>query len=54
MVVHLVLSHPGIMLHEIQAELLEETGADMSLSTICDRICENIPLVINAFITVRA
>ena len=30
-----VLSRPGIMLHEIQAELLEETGADMSLSIIC-------------------
>ncbi len=34
-IVHLVLMRPGIILREIQAELLEETGADISLSTIC-------------------
>ena len=35
MIVHLVLMRPGIFLREIQTELLEETGADITLSTIC-------------------
>ena len=30
-----VLEHPGIMLHEFQAKLLELTGIDVCLSTIC-------------------
>lgn len=35
MIVHLVLKRPGIYLHEIATELLETTGASLSLSTIC-------------------
>ena len=31
----LFLKHPGIYLHEIVSELLDTTGADVSLSTIC-------------------
>jgi len=30
-----VLNHPGIMLHELQAELVEQTGVSVCLSTIC-------------------
>ena len=35
MIVHLVLKHPGIYLHEIATELLDTTVASFSLSTIC-------------------
>ena len=35
MIVHLVLKRPGIYLHEIVTELLDTTGASLSLSTIC-------------------
>ena len=35
MIIHLVLMRPGVLLREIQAELLDLTGADISLSTIC-------------------
>ena len=34
-IIHLVLKRPGIYLHEIAAELLDTTGADVSLSAIC-------------------
>ena len=33
--IHLVLSRPGIYLHEIASALLEQTGADISLACIC-------------------
>jgi len=32
-IVHLVLMRPGIYLHEIQTELADQTGADLSLTT---------------------
>ncbi len=35
MVVHQVLMRPGILLREIPTELLEVTGADVSLATLC-------------------
>ena len=37
MIIHIVLMHPGIYLHEVhvQKELHEETGAEVCLSTIC-------------------
>lgn len=35
MILHLVLDRPGIYLREIQQELLETTGADLSLTCIC-------------------
>ena len=34
-ILHLVLDRPGIYLREIQQELLETTGADLSLTCIC-------------------
>ncbi len=34
-IVHIVLMRPGIFLREIQGELLKETGAEVSLSTVC-------------------
>ncbi len=34
-ILHLVLGQPGIYLREIQAELLEATGADVSATSIC-------------------
>ena len=34
-VLHIVLQHPGIYLREIQTELFELTGADISCSSIC-------------------
>ena len=33
--IHLVLSRPGIYLHEIASAILEQTGADISLACIC-------------------
>ncbi len=41
MIVHIVLMRPGIFLREIQRELLKETGADVSLSTICKLLHRN-------------
>ncbi len=35
MISHMVLMRPGVFLHEIQRELLEETGTKVNLSTIC-------------------
>ena len=34
-IIHIVLMRPGIYLREIQAELYEETGTEVCLSTIC-------------------
>lgn len=34
-ILHVVLSHPGIYLREIQTELLELTGTDVCLGTLC-------------------
>lgn len=34
-ILHLVLSRPGIYLHEIQTELLQLMGADVSASSLC-------------------
>ena len=34
-ILHLVLNRPGIYLHEIRRDLLANTGADVSLSSIC-------------------
>jgi transposase len=45
MIVHLVLKRPGIYLHAIATELLDTTGASLSLSTIC-RFLKKIALLI--------
>lgn len=34
-ILYVVLSHPGIYLCEIKSELLELTGVDVSLTSIC-------------------
>ncbi len=34
-IIHLVLKRPGVLLREIQTELVQEYGAELSLSTIC-------------------
>ena len=36
MIIHFVLKRPGAYLHEIASELFDTTGADISLSTICN------------------
>ena len=41
MIIHLTLMHPGILLCEIQVELLEITRTDISLSTICRFLHKN-------------
>ena len=35
-IVHLVLKRPGIYLQEIQSEIIEEYGEELSLSFICE------------------
>ena len=34
-ILHIVLSHSGIYLHEIQSELLEMVGVSISLASLC-------------------
>lgn len=40
-IIEAVLERPGIYLHEIRQHLLEETGTDVSLSTICNFLHRN-------------
>ena len=40
LIVEAVIDRPGIYLHEIQAYLLQQTGTDVSLSSICNFLCK--------------
>jgi len=41
LVIHLVLDHPSIYLREIQQELAETTGTEVSVPTLCDFLHKN-------------